>query len=74
MLLLLLNPFHVVDIPWDAVSGKFDFDLLNPVDIDLLRIDQFEGEETVGGRLVVGVRELVVDHTLAHELDFCKMM
>ncbi len=74
MWLLLLNPFHIVDVPRNAVSGKLDFYLLDFVDSDLLWIDKSKGEEAVGGRLVVGVCELVIDHTLAHELNFCKMM
>ena len=69
----LFNPSNVVHISWDAISGKLDFDLLDFLDVKLFRIPQFDGEKTVGGRLVVDVGELVVNNALANKFNVWKM-
>ena len=67
----VVDPFHVLDVPGDVAAGKLHTEFGDPLNIDLVRIGQLDGEEAVRGRLVVVVGEVGVNLALAHELRHC---
>ena len=64
----IIDPFHVLDVPWDVAAGKLHGELGDPLHVDLVGVGQLDGELTVRGRLVVEVREFGADSTLAHKV------
>jgi hypothetical protein len=41
---LLDNPFHVLEVSRDVTSGKLQSQFCNLLNLDLLRVDQLDGE------------------------------